>query len=74
MSRDNDTPADEGHISQARRLAEQALAAERAGDRAAADRLFAQAEKLDPEAVGAVLDEDASVAPRPRPGGGPTAR
>jgi len=38
MAQDNSPPADEGRVPQARRLAEQALAAERAGDADAAER------------------------------------
>jgi len=45
---------------QARRLAEQALQAERDGDDQAADRLFAQADRADPQAVQAVLQEEAT--------------
>ncbi|MBN8905359.1 MAG: hypothetical protein J0H99_01765, partial [Rhodospirillales bacterium] len=51
MSRDNDVPAFEGHKPQARRLAEKALDASRAGDDTTADALFAEADRLDPEAV-----------------------
>ena len=66
MSSDNEAPQGEGHIPQARRLAEQALAAIRAGDAATSDRLFAEAERLDPQIVAAVLEEDASTAGKPR--------
>lgn len=41
----------------ARALAEQAVQAQAAGDDAAADRLFAQAQAIDPDAVAAVLRE-----------------
>src|SRR5579875_2270011 len=61
MAQDNATPADEGRIAQARRLAEQGLAARRAGDQQTADRLLDQATKLDPQAVEDVLEEDESV-------------
>ncbi len=64
MAQDNASPADESRIPQARRLAEQALEAERAGDSAAAERLFAEAERLDPGAVEAVLEEDEATAGR----------
>src|SRR5579863_7877762 len=63
MSRDNATPADEGRKPQARRLTEQAIEAERRGDEAAADRLFAEAERIDPDTVIAVLDEQIAAAP-----------
>jgi xanthine dehydrogenase YagT iron-sulfur-binding subunit len=62
MSRDNQAPAGEENKPQARRLAEQALEAIRAGDAEASDRLFAEAERLDPQAVAEVLEEDASTA------------
>jgi xanthine dehydrogenase YagT iron-sulfur-binding subunit len=67
MTQDNAAPSDEGTKSQARRLAEQAVEAERAGDEDTADRLFAEAEKLDPGAVEDVLEEDESLAGRRRP-------
>ena len=51
------SPADSGRRLQARRLAEQALAAQRAGDQGAADRLFAEADRIDPEAAADVLAE-----------------
>ena len=66
MAQDNVPPSDEGGKFQARRLAEQGLEAERAGDEVAADRLFAEAEKLDPDAVADVLNEDESVGQRHR--------
>jgi len=51
----------------ARALAEQALHAQAAGNAYEADRLFSEAQKLDPEAVAIVLDEhDAAVAPDAR--------
>ena len=50
------------HVS-ARHMAEQALAAEAAGDQDEADRLFAVAERVDAEAVVAVLAEHADDAP-----------
>jgi xanthine dehydrogenase YagT iron-sulfur-binding subunit len=63
MAQDDPTPADEeGRIPQARRLAEQALAAECSGDQDTADRLFAEAERLDPAAVADVLEEDSATA------------
>lgn len=46
-----------GRHATARLVAERALAAEANGDQDEADRLFADAEKLDPEAVAAVLSE-----------------
>ena len=61
MAQDNATPADEGRIVQARRLAEQGLAARRAGDQEAADRLLDEATKLDPNSVEDVLEEAESV-------------
>ena len=58
MDDDKILPAeDEGRISQARRLAEKALDAERSGDEATADRLFAEAERIDPSAAADVLEE-----------------
>jgi xanthine dehydrogenase YagT iron-sulfur-binding subunit len=62
MSRDNDAPGEEARLPQARRLAEQALAARRAGDEATADRLFAEAERVDPQSVADVLQADLSAA------------
>jgi len=41
----------------ARDIAEKALAAEAAGDQVEADRLFAQADKVDADAVAALLSE-----------------
>ena len=46
-----------GRHGSARNMAERALAAEARGDQEEADRLFAQAERIDPEAVAAVLSE-----------------
>ena len=46
-----------GRRLQARRLAEQALDARRIGDAEAADRLFAEADRIDPGAVADVLAE-----------------
>lgn len=51
------SPADSGRRLQARRLAERALAARRAGDQDEADRLFAEADRIDPEAAADVLEE-----------------
>ena len=68
MAQDDLDPGEnEGRIPQARRLAEQALAAERSGDEDTADRLFAEAERLDPAAVADVaLEEDSATAAKPR--------
>ena len=63
---DLDPADDEGRVRQARRLTEQALAAERDGDQDTADRLFAEAERMDPAAVADVLEEDASTTGRMR--------
>ncbi len=53
--------------SRARALAEQALHAQAVGRDDEADRLFAEAQELDPEAVAAVLDaHDAALAPDAR--------
>jgi len=41
----------------ARQLAEQALRAQSAGNQDEADRLFADAERIDPQAVAAVLEQ-----------------
>lgn len=46
-----------GKHAAARQLAEQALRAQAAGDEEEADRLFADAERADPQAVVAVLEE-----------------
>lgn len=46
-----------GRHASARQMAEQALRAQAAGDQDEADRLFAVAERVDPEAVIAVLQE-----------------
>ncbi len=46
-----------GRHGTAREFAERALAAEARGDQDEADRLFAQAEQIDPEAVANVLAE-----------------
>lgn len=46
-----------GRRQQARRLAEEALQAERDGDEDAATRLFAEADRIDPQAVQDVLQE-----------------
>ena len=46
-----------GRHATARHMAERAVAAEARGDQDEADRLFAEAEKLDPEAVANVLSE-----------------
>ncbi len=53
-----------GKHGAARTLAEQALRAQAAGDDDEADRLFAEADRIDPDAVVAVLQERASDAPR----------
>ena len=51
----------------ARALAEQAMHAQAAGDNNEADRLFSEAQQLDPDAVAIVLNEhDAAVAPDAR--------
>jgi xanthine dehydrogenase YagT iron-sulfur-binding subunit len=62
MSLDNASPPDEGHKPQARRLAEQAIDAERRGDKAAAEKLFAEANHLDPDTVLDVLEQEIDVA------------
>ena len=45
-----------GRHGPARLLAERAIAAQNAGDEAEADRLFAEAARIDPDAVTAALD------------------
>ncbi len=68
MAQDNGPPpaAEESRTPQARRLTEQALEAERAGDTATAERLFAEAERMDPGAASDVLaEDDATAALRP---------
>jgi hypothetical protein len=54
-----------GRFAAARRLAEQAVRAQSEGDDATADRLFAEANRIDPQAVAAVLEE--AVADRQPP-------
>ena len=50
--------------AQARALAEQAIHAQAAGNDEEADRLFAEAQQLDPDAVALVLNaHDAALAP-----------
>jgi hypothetical protein len=56
-----------GKREQARNLAEKALQAERVGDMATADRLFAEADRIDPEAVMDLLQEHEPDRPRRRP-------
>ncbi len=56
-----------GKHASARQIAEQALRAQAAGDDVEADRLFAEAERIDPDAVIALLQERSGDAP-------PTAR
>jgi xanthine dehydrogenase YagT iron-sulfur-binding subunit len=58
MSRDNKAPASEPRKPQARRLTRKALAASSVGDTRDSDRLFAEAERRDPQAVAEVLQED----------------
>ena len=53
-----------GKHGAARALAEQALAAQARGDEDEADRLFAEADKVDPDAVVAVLQERAGARSR----------
>jgi len=64
MSDDLDQADDAGgkHAA-ARQLAEQALRAQTAGDDDEADRLFAAAERADPQAAAAVLEEHRSDPP-----------
>lgn len=58
MSEDyNATDGTEGRHLQARTLAEQAIAAQARGDDDEADRLFAEAEKIDPDAVANALSD-----------------
>ena len=58
MSDDLDqTDGSGGKHAAARQLAEQALRAQAAGDEEEAERLFADAERADPQAVIAVLEE-----------------
>ncbi len=63
---DNDNrPADlgAGKYGQARALADKAMRLEAEGDQEAADRLFDEAQRIDPDAVAAALDE--AVTSRP---------
>ena len=63
----NEENAAAGAAAQARTLAEQALHAQAAGQVDEADRLFSEAQRLDPDAVAVVLSEhDAAVAPDAR--------
>jgi xanthine dehydrogenase YagT iron-sulfur-binding subunit len=55
---ENGFGAGSGTDQQARRLAEQAMQAEREGDQDTADRLFAEAERADPLAAQQVLQQD----------------
>lgn len=55
-----------GKHGAARALAEQALAAQARGDEDEADRLFAEADKADPDAVIAVLQERGGARPQNR--------
>ncbi len=52
-----------GKHASARQMAEQALRAQAAGDDEEADRLFAAAERVDPQAVIALLQERSGDAP-----------
>lgn len=54
-----------GKHAAGRQLAEQALQAQAAGDDDEADRLFAEADRADPQAVAAVLQERADDPPAP---------
>ena len=60
-----------GKHGAARLLAEQAVAAQARGDEDEADRLFAQADKADPDAVIAVLQERGGTRARAGAGAGP---
>ena len=64
----NTIPDGEGdrHLT-ARQLAEQAISAEESGDADEAERLFAAADRVDPGAVVAVLQERASEPPANKP-------
>ena len=55
-----------GKHGAARLLAEQAVAAQARGDEDEADRLFAEADKVDPDAVIAVLEERGGTRTRHR--------
>lgn len=58
-----------GKHARARQLAEQAVAAQSAGDDDAADRLFAEADRVDPGAVEAVLSQAVVTRQPARPAG-----
>jgi len=62
---DQEVSAGSGRRGQARALAVQALNAERRGDQEQADRLFTEADRIDPEAVADVLQEDEAVSHQP---------
>ncbi len=55
---------DGGRMNQARALAEQALRAQAAGLGDEADRLFAEAERIDPQEVANVLEEHEAAGTR----------
>jgi hypothetical protein len=57
-----------GRHAAAREMAERALAAEARGDQDEADRLFAAADRIDPEAVAAALAERRDTPGRIAPG------
>ena len=65
MNQDNPGTPEETRLPQARSLARQALAAERAGDMATAERLFAEAERIDPVEVAEELAEANRAAAEP---------
>ena len=66
MADPQDRPDDSGggKHGQARALAEKAIRLEAAGDQEGADALFDEAQRADPDAVAAVLEEAGNARPR----------
>lgn len=65
--RDNATDGEGGRFGAARALAERAVRAQSEGDTETADRLFAEANRIDPAAVEAVLVEGVETREPPPP-------
>ena len=65
--RDNITDGEGERFKTARALAEKAVRAQSEGDEETADRLFAEASRIDPAAVEAVLDEAVATREPPPP-------
>jgi hypothetical protein len=65
--RDNMTDGEGERFARARALAEKAVRAQSEGDDETADRLFAEASRIDPQAVEAVLSEAVVTREAPPP-------